>query len=157
MGNIKNTKPFHKLTRVWGSANSVRTADSYAEYLTAALARGDGRSPGSLANLVTCFMGGWISVPPQTVASIRPNSTHTHSHKHPSPLRTPAWFLFLHREPRSVNLISSNTISKHSSITICSFMYVGRVELSTPNANPVVHQLLSPASGFDGRLSLGPH
>lgn len=36
MGNIKNTKPFHELARVWGSTNSVKTADSYAEYLAAA-------------------------------------------------------------------------------------------------------------------------
>lgn len=46
------------------ATNSVRSADSYAEYLAgagaavAALTRGDGRSPGSLANLVTCFMRG---------------------------------------------------------------------------------------------------
>lgn len=45
------------------ATNSLRSADSYAEYLAAAaaaaaLTRGDGRSPGSLANLVTCFMRG---------------------------------------------------------------------------------------------------
>lgn len=45
------------------ATNSVRSADSYAEYLAAAaaaaaLTRGDGRSLGSLANLVTCFMRG---------------------------------------------------------------------------------------------------
>lgn len=45
------------------ATNSAPSADSYAEYLAAAaaaaaLTRGDGRSPGSLANLVTCFMRG---------------------------------------------------------------------------------------------------
>lgn len=55
-----------------GSTNSVRTADSYAEYLAAAVARGDGRSPVSLANLVTCSMVGWMSVPSQTVAPHTP-------------------------------------------------------------------------------------
>lgn len=76
MGNIKNTKLFHKLTRVWGSTNSVRTADSYAEYLAAAEARGDGRSPVPIANLVTLSVGGWGSVPPHPPP---------HKHKHPIP------------------------------------------------------------------------
>lgn len=103
MGNIKNTKPFRKLTRVWGSTNTVRTADSYAEYLTAAAAGGDGRSPVWLANLVTCSMGGWISVPSQTAASIPLHSTLEYTHKkHQIPHQgAPTWVLFPHKgEPR---------------------------------------------------------
>lgn len=78
MKNIKNTKPFHKLTIVCGCTNSVGTADSYAEYL-AAVARGDGRSPVSLANLVTRSTGGWISVLSQTAAYMLLNPTLMHT------------------------------------------------------------------------------
>lgn len=102
MGNITNTKPFHKLTRVWGSTNSVRSADSYAEYLAAALARGDGRSPGSLANLVTCFVEGG-SVPSQTAAS----TTLTHTE-------------------------SGNTFSKHSQWPLGGSYYLGWGWLPNP-------------------------
>lgn len=125
MLNIKNTKPFQKLTRVWGSTNSVRTADSYAEYLGAAVARGDGRSPVSLANLVTCSMGGWRSVPSQTEAShIALNCIHTRTHtNHPIPhWGAPTCVMFQYKslaKTPSKELINCNaSSSKSSQITI---------------------------------------
>lgn len=96
MRNIKNTEPFCKLTRVWSSTNTVRSADSYAEYLAAATARGDGRPPASLANLVIRSMGRErgegglrVSAPSQTTASLELQSfytckIHSGSHQWPS-------------------------------------------------------------------------
>lgn len=93
------------------ATNSARSADSYAEYLAAAaaaaaaLTSGDGRSPGSLANLVTCFMRGvgicgFSDSGICTTHTHNPNSTHRHH------------FCLSLSKPRTENVIGSNSISK---------------------------------------------
>lgn len=88
-------------------AQTVATADSYAECLAAAVARRDARSLVPLANLVTLSMGEWMSVPPafsnRSICSAQTHPLWTYKiHSIPLTDQPSIWMVSRHRRQERI-------------------------------------------------------